>query len=297
MTTFATNFALALLFYLSIWGWQKGPTGAALASQRPQEVTVTSFNIAWYGLNGTPRNEFGSETRQTAIRQFMSENRLWSDVLVFVEVVDVTNLLREIVSNQYACVSYENRDPKHQHVVLCAKSPLQVSKAPDDDDFILADVALGNKRPAVHALVSTQTGQPIAHVFAVHLKASPANAATRLYQTALIGAYLQNSDPHLPLLLVGDFNTYGDESANMLRTYSRYGIDFIDVELDGPYSYRTEDFAGQYDRFLVRGLHAADRAKVSGPCNSDDGALISAYNLAVSDHCPITVKLWTRPQG
>lgn len=268
--------------------------GPLLAGDRAQvlpELTITSFNIAWFGLLGTPNNELGSETRQPAIRKFMTDNQLWSDVLVFEEIVDVALLRREVVPANYNCISYENRDIKHQHVVLCGKAPLTLSKASDDTNFILEDVSLGNKRPAVHALVLAQNGQLLAHVIAVHLKASPDFSATRLQQTALIGEYLKSGDPHMPLVVVGDFNTHGTDTEDMLASYGQRGINFVDVALDGENTFRNRSFAHQFDRFFVRGLVPSGLAKVSGPCNDSDAALVSDYNRAVSDHCPITVRL------
>lgn len=267
-------------------------TPAALAADKvvdPSQFTVATFNMEWFGLNGSPSNSVGSETRTAADLKQLNDNHMWADVMAFEEIVDVNLLETQIVGSNYRCESYTVADPKHQHVVICVRNGFTLEKAADDDNFALEDVAMTTLRPAVHGVLKTANGTPLAHIVALHLKANQNQGARRLAQTELLGKYLSTVDPSLPILILGDLNTFGDDVQKMLDSYATHGLNLTEAENDATYTYRTAAYAQKFDRMFTRGLELVSPVRVAGPCNlaADDVAEITAYNHAVSDHCPV----------
>ena len=98
---------------------------SSTAYSQPQvSLSFTNFGLEWYGLNGDMNGQPGSETRDDAIRNLIENERLWSDVMVFQEVVDVPRLQANITRDAYHCTSYDDADSRHQHVVVCVRRGL-----------------------------------------------------------------------------------------------------------------------------------------------------------------------------
>ncbi len=257
-------------------------------------ISITAFNIKWYGLGGAlggTREEY----RQESIRDHLTKNNLWTDVIAFEEVVDVASLQDEVVGPDYTCNSYENNNSQHQHVVICAKNKFNMSLASDDDNFALETVQLGQEsryRPAVHGVLKNARGKILLHVYAVHLKAMPTFGETRLEQVRAITDYMRERPENEPAVIVGDFNTFADDTERMDEAFAEVGM--AQVELDSEYTYRVPNQGGTFDRIWVtESLLPSEPARVTGPCNEPraNKAIIAEYNKNVSDHCPVTAVL------
>ena len=259
--------------------------------------TVSSFNMEWFGLDGSPSNSAGSETRVDADVAHLTSQNAWSDVMAFEEIVDVDLLRTKVVGSNYSCESYQVSDPKHQHVAVCVRAGFKFIKAPDDDNFALESVAMGTLRPAVHGIVTTAAGAPLAHIVALHLKANEDQSARRLAQTELIAKYLEGVDPSLPIIILGDLNTFADDAQKMLDIYAAHGIDLTEVQDDASYTYRTSRYSSKFDRMFIRGLGVQAPIRVAGPCNlaARDMSQITAYNQSISDHCPVVADFNVEP--
>ena len=155
-------------------------------------LSVTTLNLKYFGLNGSPDNQPSDEARDPTINAYLDQNRLRSEVMVFEEIVDVPRLESGIVGPDYNCTSYDNPSEIHQHVVVCVKSGLRFDLAPDDDNYLLEDVTLDNikYRPAVHGIVGLVGGADLFHLVGVHLKAMPECGDIRVKQTQIIHDYL-----------------------------------------------------------------------------------------------------------
>lgn len=253
-------------------------------------LTVTTFNIKFFGVNGNPDNAPGSETRVATIRDHLTRENLWTDVMVFQEIVDVDLLKRSVLGNGYRCESYDGIEG-HQHVVICAKSEYTMAKARDDDNFAIEDVTLGEDRyrPAVHGVVKNRSGRALLHVMAVHLKASPDYSDTRIRQTEIIADYLEQRVETAPVVLLGDFNTYGDDTGNISSILSEAGTGLVEVETSGNYTWRSGSRGNKFDHAWVSNGLQTSNVRIAGPCNGNDRAAINTYNQKVSDHCPVTL--------
>lgn len=258
-------------------------------------LSFTTFNIRWYGLNGSASGQVGSESRDATIRKHLEDYGLLTDVLAFQEIVDVAGLTR-ILGAEYSCESYDHPQPRHQHVVVCVKGALRFVKA-EDDNFIMEDVSLEHHRPAVHGWVTTSRGRKLAHFIAVHLKAMPDETATRLTQIEIIGDALANMSVKLPTIITGDFNTYEDESSQMHDRFLQRDLGLAEVEFPEPYTFRTSRYQSKFDRVYASGLTFTTTPQVVGPCNGTPTRQeLDRYYDEVSDHCAVT---WTvrMPEG
>jgi endonuclease/exonuclease/phosphatase family metal-dependent hydrolase len=275
--------------------------GSSLATTalggRVEAVTFTTFNIRWFGLGGAPGGTDDDEVRATTIKAHMDRENLWADVIAFEEIVDVA-ALEEMIGDSYLCHSYSSADPKHQHVVLCHLRSLRFDKAADDDNYTLEDVAQGRLRPAVHGILKTSSGRSLAHLIAVHLKAMPDESEIRSEQITSIARYLKNGqrgqDRDLPVLLMGDFNSFGSDTANFEEIFANEDLDITDVEVPAAYTYRVPERGSKLDHFfLSASAEVMEEPVVAGPCNvpPSDRSRIVKFNNEVSDHCPVRIKI------
>lgn len=272
-----------------------GRTGLILlllgASPLQAAVSLTTMNIRFYGLNA-------EENREPELIRYLDDNALWSDVMVFQEIVDVARLQEKVVGFGYTCVSYASEASGHQHVVVCHKPTLRFEKAADDDDFILENVAMGSTmyRPAVHGILRTASGSRIAHLVAVHLKAMPEDGAKRIEQMHMIHDYLafERSDS-LPAILVGDTNLFDDDVDAVTEILTDDDLGLKAVATPGRYTYRVPELGQKFDRvWLGEGLSVQGAARVAGPCNLSGPAgeaKIRVFNKAVSDHCAVVLQV------
>lgn len=270
-------------------------SGSVLAANRAPATTLsfTTFNVKWYGLNGRLEGAPGSETRAAAIRAHLQSNNLFTDVMAFQEVVDVNDLVRNVVGDGYSCESYAHSNSRHQHVVICVSSAYRFEVADDDDNFTLENVAMRDHRPAVHGVVKTRRGTPVAHVMAVHLKAMPDYSETRLTQTRMIAEYMADIDADLPIVIMGDFNVFNSDPEDMQAIFDEYELGMRELEVVEANTYRTPNLGSKLDRIWARGMSTAARPHAYGPCNAaaSQRDKIAVFNRQVSDHCPVSFKL------
>lgn len=273
------------------------------ASAQTNNLTFTTFNIAWYGLGGSMKNTPADEYRNKAIKSFIAKELAKTDVFSFQEIVDVAGLKKNLLPAGWDCESYDHESEKHQHVVLCHRPGLQFSREPSDDNDLIDDVARndGHSRPALHVIVSDSSGRAITRVIGVHLKAFPTYAVTRYSQAKKIGMYLQAvADPKLPVVILGDFNTYpaqtngkdSDDNLNIQTVLNKYQPGMREVEAPFQNSYRTKKLNSHFDRIYRSGnVSVISKASAYSACNSTDLTEITAYNETISDHCPVSATL------
>jgi endonuclease/exonuclease/phosphatase family metal-dependent hydrolase len=259
------------------------------------ELRVSTFNVQWYGLGSHKEGRAQDEHRDKALRKFVSQELSASDVIAFEEIVDVARLKREILGEAYKCVSYSNDDPKHQHVVLCYRSALTLSPEEGEESYTLDSVALGRHRPAVLGLLKDGSGQPLAHLMAVHLKALPDFSARRAQQARLMARRLARFQDGVPVVVLGDFNTHQTEESDDEQMLSeifgagKLGLRWVEHRFKR--TYRSSRYAGRFDHVWASPELKSSGVRVSGPCNSRDKELIERYNQQISDHCPFSVTL------
>jgi hypothetical protein len=151
-----------------------------------RKVTITTFNIAFYGtggkLNGTPEDE----KRDPYLKSFIKNSIPISDIFVFEEIVDVPRV-KTLLPADWNCLSYESRYASHQHVVLCHSDKYTFIREATDDNDVIDEVAgeRGTLRPALTAIVADQEGNQLFRIVGVHLKATPTYAATRISQAGI----------------------------------------------------------------------------------------------------------------
>lgn len=253
---------------------------------RGESLTFSEINLNWFGRGGT-------EPRSQTIRKFLRDQGLMSDVMAFEEIVDRARLERDVLGGDYTCHSYQRSAANHQYVVICHKKMFKLEIAPGAASYALESVDVtGHLRPAVHGILTTASGRPLLHVFAVHLKAMPESGAVRLSQIGKIAAYLDAGPTREPVVLLGDFNTFAEDPSTFDRALAV--VDLRQVDLPEPYSWAstTEHFdPAKFDRVWVStALTAAvSHARIVGPCSSGDDTLIGPYNNDVSDHCAVTL--------
>jgi endonuclease/exonuclease/phosphatase family metal-dependent hydrolase len=212
-------------------------------------------------------------------------------------VVDVPALTSGLLRNRYECYSYDHPSASHQHVVICHKSNLVFRVGNDDDNYAWEDVAQSTLRPAVHGILAQRNGRDLAHVVALHLKAMPDQRTRRLEQTRLIASHLAQRGDRLPVVVLGDLNTYDDEVSAMVRIYRDHGVQLSAVDLMNEFTYRTDRYQSTFDWLLVTGdVDVISSGRIEGPCNDDwtSGTAfddLAYYNEKVSDHCPVNVVL------
>ncbi len=266
--------------------WQTLIAASALA----EPISITTVNIEFYGQNRT------SDSRDASIREFFTLEGIYSDVFAFEEIVDVVGLEKNLLQNRYKCHSYDHSNRGHQHVVICVRNGMRFVVANDDNNYAYENVALTTLRPAVHGILVNASGRELAHIVAVHLKAMPNEGATRNRQIKLIADNLNNRGDDLPVVFLGDLNSYDSDVENFAEIFSENGIGLAPLPMPF-FTFRTNRYQSIFDWFLVTGdIEATTPVRVSGPCNDswssgtafDD---LAFYNQKVSDHCPVSTTL------
>jgi hypothetical protein len=266
-----------------------------------RQLRVATFNIRWYGLNGSFFSSFGSETRNETIRAFVDEHLADQDVVVFQEIVDVELFRSEIVPDRQ-CVTYDGIGGKHQHVVLCHSDEYVFEPVDDDGDFAMEELRFSNLRPGVFGRLVTAQGEPVANIIGVHLKARPDSTDVRLEQTEVLAEQVEalREASDLPLIAIGDFNTHqardtGLDEDDEITMAARLEPHLTRVELPVLNTYRHRDGTDfRLDQVFVSAEAQVLAVDVPGPCNVDfdTGAdEIDEYFSDVSDHCPVRVRL------
>jgi len=288
-----------------------GSTGFSGTTPDQQQLTVTSFNIKYFGLGGSMNGTPQQESREPFLKQFLSQHIPNSDVLVFQEIVDVDRLASRVVGNSYNCQSYDSNNVKHQHVVICAKNNLVFVKEPSDNNNVIDDVSIDGvqkSRPAVHTLIADRAGNILARVIGVHLKAYPSESKTRQDQIGKIARFI-NALPiksrQIPIILTGDFNSYNSSDTNFnfdddilfSNIFKSQRVDLDEAINKFDYTFRSPSSRGKFDRFWISSkISQIDSVQVTGPCNdtkskNDDFSDAAFFYKNISDHCPVTLKV------
>ena len=285
------------------------PTSIALSAPTEpaaSSIRATTFNIRWFGLGGTMEGSPSDERRDQSIREFLSTNVLPTDVIAFEEIVDVARL-RGLLPTGWTCVGYTHSAAKHQHVELCTSPRFTLAKASYDNNYTIEGVAINasKSRPAVRAdLVERSSGRRLLRVIGVHLKAYPNEAATRETQAEEIAADLAQASDDLPVLVMGDFNTYPASTTGA----SLDDVDRIEQVLASAatrfkirhiahterYTYRNNRQRSLFDHFYLTADAQVARAPwVFSVCNTNKANFTNFryYYDNVSDHCPTTIDI------
>lgn len=269
-----------------------------------KDITITSFNIKWYGLGGTMSGSSKDEYRDRYIKSYIKKNLKSSDVILFQEIVDVSRLAKKVMGRNWKCTSYSHYNKKHQHVAICTKKGLRFVREVDDDNFILEEVATyHSSRPALAGVIETSKGKKLAHIIGVHLKAFPAETEKRLQQIEAVSDRLAEFDDGVPAIVLGDFNTYAKKKTNLRRDdvdifdkiLRRHDLDFLST--GRKFSYNANYRKARFDHFWVsNNVPVVGKLDVGKACNSDPKKSkgydnIHYYNEYVSDHCPVSIRL------
>jgi endonuclease/exonuclease/phosphatase family metal-dependent hydrolase len=277
------------------------------ATGKNLSLTISTFNIAFYGTGGRPNGTPADEVRDPFLKTFIKDSIPASDIMVFEEIVDVPRFVKLLPENT-TCLSYDLQKMTHQHVVLCHNNKYKFEKEASDDNFLIDEVAGVKKtlRPAVTAIVTDMNGNKLFRMVAVHLKATPEFSKLRVAQAEMIANYLGKlKNSNLPVMVVGDFNTFSaplnqetvSDTQLILNALNitELGIKRIPNEL---YTFREITYGlGQFDQFYL-----SDAFKVTKPlkifdlCNTSvlpgEGTLnLEYYNKNISDHCPVTAEI------
>jgi len=260
------------------------------ASVFAEPISITTFNVKFYGSSQV------ADPRDSNIRDFFSLEGIDADVYAFEEIIDVNGLEKNLLQNRYKCHSYNHNNRGHQHVVICVRHGLTFKIAYDDDNYAYENVALARLRPAVHGILVNAHGRELAHIVAVHLKAMPNDSPIRIEQVRLLAENLSNRGDELPLILLGDLNSYGNDIETFTGLFDESGVNLWPLEMPY-YTYRTSRYKSVFDWVMVsNSIEQLAPVKVSGPCNDswESGTAfdnLSYFNQNVSDHCPVSTVL------
>ena len=213
------------------------------------------------------------------------------------KIVDVNRFTQNVIAASRRCTSYDSADPKHQHVVVCVKPILNFEKLHSDTNFTVESVAMGFLRPAVNGVIKVaSSGQAIAYLAAVHLKAEPDSASTRKSQIANLAAHIKNNvDAEMPIVILGDFNTLDVEPLEFQGLFDDAKLDIAEVPNENEFTFNDVRRHKKFDRVWVsNSIDVVQQPAVLGPCNNDSNEsadVIRKYNKTVSDHCAVKVSL------
>ncbi|MEY4630160.1 MAG: hypothetical protein RIQ81_280 [Pseudomonadota bacterium] len=287
--------AYAILFFFASW------SGIAQGSDR--RVAIFSLNIQWYGLGGSMEGSPEQEDRDSDLATLVGDAFDTHDVGVFEEIVHVDRFIARIVPRDVECQSYDHQNAKHQHVVVCVRRPLEFKPLKTASHFTWDDVAVGQTRPAVVGRICDRSGKTITHLIAVHLKSSPEFSNVRKQQAKILASHIRNeiANSAQPVVVTGDFNTFGNDDEVIRTELSRSGMDFFELRSAAKNTFATRKYQNKFDRiFFSAGLSPASLTLVSGPCNTlesrgeaEESIIKSLFgdldewNRKISDHCLI----------
>lgn len=282
----------------------------AIAEAKPKallhtDIALATFNVKWFGLGGSKEGSAEKEKRDVTLKKFIAEEILPTDLIVFQEVVDVPRLLK-LLPAKWNCQTYDNPEPTHQHVVLCASEKYKLKLVDYDTNNTIETVAInGDKsRPAVRMNVTNVQGKVLFALVGVHLKAYPEESKTREFQAGEIAKDLSRLDSDIPVVITGDFNTYPAEKTGGIEndidllesSLNQMGAEFIHVPMIEENTYRSGRYGSQFDHYYVKGdMNLVTAPDVYDVCNSTSNGQgfmnLSYYNKNVSDHCPVKLKI------
>jgi hypothetical protein len=283
---------IRLIRALSLTGFMFAAAIASASEDGARNFSLTEINLKWFGLNGSPFED--RETRAASIKQFFKTKKLFADVMVFVEIVDLELLQTAVLGSDYKCQSYTRKDPRHQFVAICHLLKYRFDLASGQKSYALEAVDVtGRLRPAVHGVLKTKAGEAIAHIFGLHLKAMPDQSALRLQQTKAVSQYLAGRGEETPVIVIGDVNTYANDADKMSTILGKN--DLVEAVSDGDYTWADAEGPyepAKFDRVWVsseiEGKIVSNQ--VVGPCNDASEKELALYNTSVSDHCAVFVE-------
>lgn len=270
------------------------------ATLHARELTITSFNIRYLGLGGEPAGTIEDEFRIPWIQTFMRENNLFSDVIIFQEIVDKQKV-KEILPVDYTCESYKSSQENHQHVVICYYDdfydggPFAFMPVKGDHNYIIEESALTKYRPAVYGVLRDfESNNPLLRVVGVHLKAQAERFETRKEQATIIKDALKGLDQNIPTMIIGDFNLHSEDEVNSLSTiFNDIGLSHVENKES---TYRSPSFEGILDHVWLSGNVKHSDLRVVGPKGKEEREAkrfdnLFFYNKFVSDHAAITLRI------
>lgn len=282
--------------------------GSNAFAQTPQTVSLkmATFNLGWYGLGGTFTGSPDKEYRDPYLKEFIEKHLMPADVISFQEVVD-TNRLLSILPKGWHCSTYFDNNPTHQYVVICASDSYKFGIVSYDDNNIIETVSgvSSRARPAVRVnLIQKSTNTILATLVGVHLKAYPYESDKRLVQMKALSEDLVQNDPLIPIVLMGDFNSYTKTKTNQKKDDVTLFQDILNQNLktvkyvklkDTDLTYRKKSLSAQFDQFFVRGAAKVKKPQVFSVCGTPNGGTdyfdINFYNKNISDHCPVSLEV------
>lgn len=251
-----------------------------------EALVVTSLNIKWFGRGGKIHGSLDDEYRTEDLKKYINDVLPESDVYVFQEITDKKGLF-EIMS-EFECVSYDAGTSRHQFVVMCSKKGLLKSHQ------VNHEVRL--KRWGLRAALIGDyelNGKSI-RVVGVHLKAGNSDTSVRLEQ---IEALQKNIFANVPMMIIGDFNTFKKENTLGLEDDSvlisnALGAEFSLVKNE---VHTYMGFGGRvFDRVWIKSLDNP-KLQIIGPCkeNSVESPYSdkSFYYRYISDHCALRLEV------
>ena len=259
-------------------------------------LKIASFNIEWFGLNGSLGGIIGEESRDQDIKKFMKKYGYFDhDVIVFQEIVDVDQLKTSVLDSKFKCKTYNHKDSRHQHVVICYKPKYNLS-LDNDDNYQLESVTVGSTRlrPAMHGILK-RNGKSLVRIIGVHLKAIPSNSDRRIQQVEQIANHLDQVDSSIPTVVTGDFNSFHDDVeqfSGLLEDFDLLHVPHLDE-----FTFRTNRYKDRLDHFWASSsVSETSVTDAFDTCSNDgdEGRGVSNrpyYNDHISDHCPISTEI------
>jgi hypothetical protein len=263
---------------------------------------VFSLNIAWYGLGGSIDGHPHKEHRDEDLASLLDDAFSRHHVGVFEEIVDVERFIRRVVPDTAGCQSYDHPVERHQHVVVCVKHPFRFEATVSAPAFTWDDVAVGQTRPALVGRVVDRDGNEVLNLVAVHLKSSPDFSHVRKQQVQIIATHIRKelAKTGTPVLVTGDFNTFGSDHEMIKKELSKSGLAFEELRSHALHTFSNRRYQNKFDRIFFAGsLHPETLTMVRGPCNMFEANRhedfssrtpledLDEWNQRISDHCMI----------
>lgn len=263
-----------------------------------KDLTITTFNVRFYGQNSKSSTEAKKARRDQLIRSFLNTAVPESTVFAFQEILAVDRLQKNVLNDEYKCHSYGPKLKNHQHVAICHYKGYDFVPEDDDNNLLIDEVAMTGLRPAVIGVLVDANGKRLLHIVAVHLKAMPVGAKKRRLQIEMIANRLAQIDDDIPIVVLGDFNTFV-KSGDVSMINNNFGpIGLQQMPLNEKNTYRTKRYNNKFDHLWVSSaLLGRVKATVTGPCNPKAGSGrtnyqdLKFYNRFISDHCPVTATI------
>jgi hypothetical protein len=267
---------------------------------------ITTFNIKWFGLGGEISGTRSDEYRIPWIKEFIKKNLPTQHAFVFQEITDFTSLQKMMKDFSMNCFSYSHKRSTHQKIAICLKDSYDFLPPVFDNNTVMEEVAnvhKGGLRPAVHGqIINKDTGKEIAYLIGVHLKAGWRESDVRALQVDLIKNQIKKSKTTVPVILMGDFNSFKRNSTDKGKDDIELFDDILsEVSLkrvmhDYPATFNNGPNKHLFDHaYVSEGTEVYD-TKVWKTCNgytpnSKRFENSSFFKRFISDHCPLTIKI------